>query len=625
MIGDQSRTLAAIMFTDMVGYSAKVQKNEKRALDQLHVHQNMVRSIYPNYSGKEIKTIGDAFMIQFKSALDAVLCAIAVQSDFKSYNTDKIEFEDQIHLRIGIHLGDVVEYENDIYGDGVNISSRLEPLAKPGSICISEDVARQVHNKIEFKLQKLPNKKLKNIDLSVEVYEIEVYESPTLVRPKKDTNKLAIIPFQNVGVDDRTDYFSDGLTEEITIRLTKIKNLEVIPRCVTVRYKDSQLDTGLLSSELNARYLLEGTVRKSGDRIKISTELIDAITDSHLWGEIYSGTLEDVFDIQEKLAKRIVNSLSLKLSPVDEVNLASRPTENSEAFDAYLRAREFLFRYTKNHLNNAIELFKLAIELDPKYAKAYAGISEAYGLLFETHDKQEKWLREAKKFSLKALVYDHDLSEAYSALALVYYNENNLNDALASSEKAIKLNNENYFAYWIKGRMYRMMGRDKEAVADFDKVLELNRNFHTAYGDLQMCYESLSDTEGLNKTLARAIEFYPQFLKRNPDDARAHIFYAFTLKRTGDFQKAVEEMDRGLKLSPNDAIILYNAACFYALINEKEKAIESLGMALACGFRNFEYIDHDPDFNQLRKLKSFQTLISNAKGVPHDTSASIED
>jgi TolB-like protein/Flp pilus assembly protein TadD len=440
-------------------------------------------------------------------------------------------------------------------------------------------------------------------------------EEVTSVSPKsnhelnKNSKKLAVLPFRNISSENGSDYFSDGLTEEIIIRLSKIKELEIASRSTSMRYKNSDLEIGLLGRELKARYLLQGTVRKRNSDLRISTELIDVVKDSELWAEIYSGKMTDVFEIQEKVSKRIVKSLQLRLSPKEKVALSKRATTNSDAFDANLRAREFLFRYTESYILLSIDLFQKAVDIDSKYATAYAGMSEAYALLYETHDRKLIWLEKAEETALKALIYDSGSSEAYSALGLVYYNKNSLDEALIAVQKAISFDSDNFFAYWIRGRLYRMKDRDSEAVIDFNKVLELNGNFHSAYGDLQMSYEKLEDKENLQKTIQRAALFYPDYLLHNPEDARAHQFYAFTLERLGRRKEAKVEMHKGIEINPNDLIIIYNAACFYALIGDKKSSIENLKRAIDNGFENFEYIKHDPDLYSLKKEPDFIELI----------------
>ena len=431
-------------------------------------------------------------------------------------------------------------------------------------------------------------------------------------RLDKNNKKLAVLPFRNVGSEKDSDYFSDGLTEEIIIRLSGIKELEIASRSTSMKYRDSELDIVSLGHELKARYLLQGAVRRNNGDLRISTELIDVEKDAELWAEIYSGKIADVFEIQEKVSKQIVKSLQLSISLKEKEALSKSATMNSDAFDAYLRAREFLFRYTKSYLLLSIDLFKKALEFDQKYAAAYAGMSEAYAMLYETHDKKPVWLEQAEQSALKALIYDPGSSEAYSALGLVYYNRNLLDEALLSVQKAISFDPDNFFAYWIRGRLYRMKDRDSEAVIDFNKVLELSSDFHSAYGDLQMSYEKLKDKEKLEETIQQAALFYPNYLLHKPEDARAHQFYAFTLERLGRRKEAKEEMRRGIEINPKDLIIVYNAACFYALIGDKIASIENLKKAIDNGFGNFEYIKHDPDLYSLKEEPDFIALIQGA-------------
>ena len=236
-------------------------------------------------------------------------------------------------------------------------------------------------------------------------------------------------------------------------------------------------------------------------------------------------------------------------------------------------------------------------------------MSEACALLYETHDKNLKWIKKAEESSLKALIYHPTSSEAYSALGLVYYNKNLLNEALIASQKAISFDPDNFFAYWVRGRLFRLMDRDSDALIDFNKVLDLNGNFHSPYGDLQMVYETLHDKKNLQDTIERAALFYPSYLMHHPDDSRAHQFYAFTLKRLGRIEEAKKEMNKGIEQNPNDPIIIYNAACFYALIDDKASAIENLKKAIDSGFENYAYLKNDPDLCSLQNESDFIALI----------------
>jgi adenylate cyclase len=606
----ESRKLAAIMFTDMVGYSAMSQKNEDLALELLQLHREMVRESLKNFNGNEIKTIGDAFMVQFSSAIDAIKCAVNIQKNFKEYN-EQNEEERNIYLRIGIHIGDVVQRDGDIYGDGVNISSRLEPLAEPGGICISEDVARLVQNKVDFDLEKMDPTRLKNIKLPMEIYQIRLYANPNAGPPKSDNNRLAVLPFQDLSPDKNSDYFSDGLTEEIIMHLSGIEELKVVSRTTIMHFKNSPEKLETIGRELEARYILEGSVRRYKDELRITAQLIDVSTDTHLWAETYRGNMEDIFDIQENVSKKIVKALRLKLTPAEAVALEKRSTINSQAFDMNLRAREFMNRRTKSYLLAATDLFKKVVEQDPRYAAGYAGLAETYILLYLEHENKSIWIEKAMAAALKALMYDPNSSEAYTAMGMSHFQQGSKGEALDSVNKAIELDPDNYFSHWILGRIYRLLNRDTEAVEQFNLVLSLNPDFHTAYGDLQMAYKTLGQEGNQKELIERALEFYPEYILRYPDDSRAITFFAFVLIDAKQNEKAKEQMERALDLSPNDTTMIYNAACFFAEIGDKENALISLKKAIENGYEWYDYIKLDPDLDSIREEPEYIELMKD--------------
>ena len=265
---------------------------------------------------------------------------------------------------------------------------------------------------------------------------------------------IAVLPFGNISPDKESDYFSDGLTEELIINLSRLKDIRVVPRTTSMQYKGTTKEVKAIGRELGTRYILAGSVRKFQDNLRIAVELVDVEADAQLWAETYKGKLEDVFDIQEKVSKQIVDALMVKLTPKEQVVLTKRPTLNAQAFDCNLRARDSLYRFTKNGVQTAIELFQKAIEYDARYADAYAGMSEAYAHLYQQFDRNEAHLDKALEAGLKALMYDPSLSEAYSALGLVYLYKKSHDEAVEASQKAIELNPSNHTAYWILGRTY---------------------------------------------------------------------------------------------------------------------------------------------------------------------------
>ena len=338
-------------------------------------------------------------------------------------------------------------------------------------------------------------------------------------------------------------------------------------------------------------------------------QFIDVVSDTHLWAETYKGEIADVFDIQEEVSKKIVDALMLKLSPTEKVVLTKRSTLSPEAFDYNLRARDFLYQLSKKKVKIAIQLFKKAIEIDPRYPSAYAGLGHAYAILFQLFERKINLLDISMEFSLKALMYDATLSEAYASLSLAYYNKDSLDEALEASQKAIELDSNNFIAFWILGRINHSTDRYKEAINQFKKVVELNPNFLTAYNDLRMSYDRVGDKEKSDEILQILLKLYPKHLLKQPDDARAHMFFAIDLAMEGKTKEAKAEAAKALELDPTDPLMQYNASCFYAQVGEKHLALESLKNSIATGYEYYEWIKRDSDLDSIRNEPEYIELM----------------
>lgn len=427
--------------------------------------------------------------------------------------------------------------------------------------------------------------------------------------PVSHTKAIVVLPFGNISPDKESDYFSDGLTEELIINLSRLKDIRVVPRTTSMQYKGSAKDARTIGRELGTRYILAGSVRKFQDNLRIAVELVDIETDAQLWAETYKGQLADVFDIQEQVSKQIVDALMVKLTPIEKAVLSKRSTLNPEAFDYYLRGRGFLYRFSKNNLNIAIQLFQKAIELDQRYAAAYAGLGEAYAYLYQYLDRRESWLEKAIEACLKAQIYDPTLSETYAALAVAYFNKKSFEEAISAGRKAIELDTNNHIAYWILGRIYHNMDRDLESIELFKQSAALNGDFYIALSDLRLAFERVGETEKQKEVLQTCLKVYPRILLQYPDDARAHMFYAVDLAQVGRKEEAKAEAARSLELSPGDTVSLYNAACFYAQMGERELALKTLQDAVLAGWVDFEWIKRDTDLDSLRNEPEFVDLI----------------
>lgn len=606
-MSNQQRQLAAIMFTDIVGYTALMGNDEQKAFQLLKKNRELQKPIIEKYNGRWIKELGDGVMASFNTVSDAVNAAIKIQ---EACNVAK-----DFQLRIGIHLGEVVFENDDVFGDGVNIASRIQAIAEPGGIYISESVHNNVSNKHDIATQFVKQETLKNVKEPVKIYQVlmdaitfgEEHQTKMSAIPE---NSIAVLPFANMSSDPEQEYFSDGLTEELITDLSRLRDMRVVSRTTSMQYKGTKKDIKTIGRELMVRHILEGSVRKFQDNIRITAQLIDVGNDTHLWAETYKGKLADVFDIQEQVSRQIVDALRVKLTPTEKVGLTKRSTLNAEALDCYLRARNFLYRLTKNNIQFAIRLFQKAIELDRRYARAYAGLAEAYATLYQEFERRENLLEMAIESGLKALMYDSTLSEVYAALGLAYFNKGSFDDAMTASQKAIEFDPNNFIGYWILGRIYQSLGRDHEALTMFDRVGELNSNFYSAiYGYSLMAYERLSDMEKYNERVQQAIQFYPEYLQKNPDDGRAQLFYGIDLARAGRIEEGKIQAAKALEMHPGDPLLLYGEACFYSRIDDKEKSLDFLRKAIDAGYHHYEWIRLDPDLNNVRNEPEYNALM----------------
>ena len=424
----------------------------------------------------------------------------------------------------------------------------------------------------------------------------------------RKSGALAVLPFDNISPDEKADYFSDGLTEELIARLSLVKEIELVSRWASMQFKDAKKDIKAVGRELGARYIVGGGVRKFQDSVRITVQLVDVVTNRQIWGDTYKGKLDDIFEIQEQVAKQIVEALKLKLSFSEKLSLTKRQTDNVQAYDLYLRGQDYLYRLTKRSVEYAIQLFEKAIELDPRYAAAYAACSGAYGQMYQYFSRRDDFREKAQEFSFKALMYDSNLPEAYAAMGLSYFIWGKLDEAAASGRKAIELDPDNFIAYWTLGRIHFTTGKFTEALELFQRVVDLKPGFYVAHLDLKQTYVSLGRQAEAAAALTKVMEILPTYLLQNPDDARAKLFYAMTLLELGRREEAIAEGAAALELAPGDSLMLYNVACLYAQLGEKKKAIATLRDAIAAGVTNFQWMIHDPDLTCLHDDPEFVEL-----------------
>jgi TolB-like protein/Tfp pilus assembly protein PilF len=475
MTKKKSRLLAAIMFTDMVGYTALMQKDEQKAKANRDRHRKILQNSVATHGGKILQFYGDGTLIIFNSAIEGVDCAIQVQSE--------LQREPKIPLRIGIHTGDIVYDDEGVYGDGVNVASRIEGLAVSGSILISGKVFDEVKNHQAFSTRSLGTFELKNVTTPLEVYAISneglavPTENEIKSKPKDKIKSLAVLPFINMSSDPENEYFSDGITEELLNVLAQEPGLQVTARTSSFAFKGRNEDIKQIGAQLGAKTILEGSVRKAGNRIRITAQLISTADGYHIWSETYDRQLEDIFEVQDEIAHKIRNRLREKLTLEDgESKIVKSPTDNLEAYNIYLKGLFHSNKWTLEDAEIAMNAFYRAIELEPDFALPHSRLSYIYIYLGSLGKRPVREVfPKAKEHAQKAIQLDPQATESYEALANVYFHyEWKWDKSYQLMEKAIELNPSYAAAYLSKAIWFTIHASFDEAIDTIKKSIQLD-------------------------------------------------------------------------------------------------------------------------------------------------------
>jgi TolB-like protein/Tfp pilus assembly protein PilF len=581
----KQRRLAGIMFTDVVGYTLLGQRNESLSLSLLEDQRKLIRSSLNRYNGREVKTIGDAFLIEFPSALDAVKCAYDIQRTARELNLSLNE-DRRVHLRIGIHLGDVVESEGDISGDAVNVASRIVPFAENGGISLSRQVYDQVQNKFELPLTSLGTKTLKNVGTPVELYKVALpwQEERMPSTAQLDKKRIAVLPFANISPNPSDEYFSDGMTEELIATLSRIRNLGVIARTSVIRYKGLTKPVVEIGRELNVGTVLEGSVRVAGKKLRITAQLIDAGTEEHLWSETYDRNLEDAFSIQSEIAKRIARALKVRVLQSETLRLEKKATGIPEAYSLYLKGRHSLNTRTEKGLKDAIQKFESSIKRDPKFALAYTGLADAYSILASyslEYVPPKEGFPKAKTAAEKALSLDDHLAEAHASLGLVkFYYEWDWNGAEAEFKKALELNPGYAQAHQYYADFVKSFGRFDEALEEMKKALALDPlsySINTGIGHVLY----------LSRQYDLAVDQYRKVVELDPSFVPARLWFGRPYLQKGMFKEAIEQVEEAVKLSHETTVSLATLAQAFAAAGRIADAKKLLDKLLTRGTEQY--------------------------------------
>lgn len=506
------------MFTDIQDFSKRMSAQEQLGLELLRQHNEIMDEAIKEHRGVLVKNIGDAYLVDFGSAVNAVDAAVRAQNNFAELNRTK-SLHDQLLVRISIHLGDVVVQGNDMFGDGVNIASRLQSITPPGGICISREVYTHVKTKTTMQCVPIGAHELKGISGAVEVYQILTPLVPyavipsvpkaASVKPPEDLS-IAVLPFGNWSDDKENEYFSDGITEDIITDLAKISALRVSSRNSVFTYKGKNVDVQKVGAEMNVRYILEGSVRKAGSRLRITAQLIDATNNSHLWAERFDRELQDVFAIQDEISHHIVAELKIRLTNDQEKAISKKETENLEAYDAYLKGLFHSRKRTNDDLTLAVDQLNRALALDPKFALAHSALAFAYRFKYAFGlERVRDVIEKAKLHTERALSLDPQLADAMLMKGLLLRDEGNMVDAIQTLLTLIELNPTHVQGYAYLGNAYRDVGMLPKAMHYHSRAMELDpKDFFHPY-NLWFDYWFIGERDRIDPLIALADSLNP--------------------------------------------------------------------------------------------------------------------
>ncbi len=608
------RRLSAILAADVVGYSRLMGIDETGTLQALNRHRcELVDIRISDYKGRIVKLTGDGILAEFQSVVNAVACAAEIQRSMAVRN-ENVPKEERVEFRIGINLGDVVVENDDIFGNGVNLAARLEGVAPVGGIAVSSIVRDQVGSRLNLGFEFLGEHVFKNIRQPVQVYTV-TFEKPSSTRfvaLNRNTCFIAVLPFTNMSGDADQDYFSDGITEDIITDLSKISSLHVVPRNTVFTYKGTSVRVKQLAQELGVRYMLEGSVRIAGKRVRISGQLIDTTNGDHLWAERYDRDLTDIFAIQDEITNAIVGQLKVRLLPEERKAIAAEPTANVEAYTYYLRGRQLSHTWTKSYLQLARRMFYKAVELDPDYGRAYAGIADCDAAIRDWAPDDVP-LERILAMSAKALELDPDLAEAHASRGLALHQNGEDDEATASFERALALDPNLYEANFHYARIFFMHGDFAEAVHYFTRAAEIRPDDYVSPIHLMSSYHSLGRTVDKDSWARIGIARAERALNQNPENSGPAHRGALALAHLGDAGRACDWAARAIAIDPDDIVAQYNLACVHSVLGHVERAIDILeGLLPRSSVYHIKWFTHDSDLDNLRRHPRFETLVTDA-------------
>ena len=578
----QTRRLAAILAADVAGYSRLMGADEEGTLERLKaLRREFFDPKIAEHRGRIVKIIGDGLLVEFASVVDAVRCAVEVQQGMPERDTGA-GADNRIELRIGINLGDVIVEGDDLYGDGVNIAARLEGIAEPGGICVSGIVHDQVQSRVDCAFEDLGEQQVKNITRPVRVYRVRDATSKSSTAPVQpmpplpDKPSIAVLPFANMSGDPQQDYFADRMVEEIITALSRIRWLFVIARNSSFTYKSQSIDVKQVGRELGVRYVLEGSVRKQGGRVRITAQLIDATTGTHLWADRFDGSLTEVFDLQDEVASTVAGVIEPTLQTAETVRSASRPTADLTAYDLYLRAYAMFFS-SAWQIPEALRLLERVIERDPQYGPALALAAVCCQRLcldgLSADPKMDR--RKGADFARRALqLADDDPGAlANAALALSFFGED-VGAMIALVDRALAFNPSFARGRYIRGILGNIAGQPDLAIGSLESSLRLSPR-----GRFGQVFNAIGVALFFAQRFDEALPKLLLAIQDDPDFPQPHRFLAACYAHLGRIDEARAAVARLRSITP----VVVMDATLYRNAELREVLLSGLRMAAGEG------------------------------------------
>jgi adenylate cyclase len=567
------RRLTTVLAADVVGYSRLMGEDESGTLAALKKREREVfEPLFAKYGGRIIKLMGDGVLAEFASVVNAVQCAIELQAGMEKSNEEQAP-ERQMRLRIGINLGDVIVEGADLFGDGVNLAARLEGLAEPGGICISQTVFQHVHRSLPLAYQDIGEQQVKNFAEPVRVYRIPAM-SPVgkAARTSADGPSVVVLPFLNISGDAEQEFFADGLTEDIITELSRFRHLFVISRNSAFKYKGRAVDVRQVAREMQVQYVLEGSVRKAGNRVRVTAQLIDAQHDRHIWAERYDRQLEDIFAIQDELTTAIVATLPGRLEFATRERAGRKPTDSMTAYECVLEGKLLHHRSTRSDNQAALELLERAIALDSNYAHAHAWMACTLGQSWVNGycaDRDAAWKKLVGELQIARKLDDND-SDVHRILAAVYLAGDNHDRALYHQERALTLNSNDDLIVVQQGEILTWLGRAEEGIEWIKKAMRLNP-YHP-----ERFWAHLGRAYFVARRYAEAVAAFEHISE--PDHLH-HAFLAACRGAQGETETAVGHVGEVLRRDPNFASEAYLRTLHYKRAEDREHHRQALAKA----------------------------------------------